>query len=283
MGEKIKVDSSTWDGVLYPCKNRKDKIIIVIGGSDGGLEHTEKAARFLQDQGIPSLAYGLFKTKHTEKSLSMIPVDRVKTAINWLCSQGYEKIGIEGVSKGAEYALAAAINYPEDISLLILRTPSWFYSEGLVNNQPSGTSCWSYKGKEIPYTPYKKRKYNVLKMMWQAKEFNVLPMNLDKDVTTESMIPIEQVHAPILMMSIKADTIWPSTESCEIMCKRLADKNFAYPYRHVAYEYMSHMMIEYCGKQIKYFIKSEKEHPVEAYHERDLMGAETVDWIENIW
>lgn len=36
---KEKVHCGTWDGVLYPVKGRKDKIMITMSGSEGGLEH----------------------------------------------------------------------------------------------------------------------------------------------------------------------------------------------------------------------------------------------------
>ena len=77
---------------------------------------------------------------------------------------GYTKIGIEGASKGTELALAVALQYSE-ISCVILKSPSWYYSEGLINGQPSDDSCWSFQGQALPYTPYKARKFNTLKMI----------------------------------------------------------------------------------------------------------------------
>lgn len=46
---------------------------------------------------------------------------------------------------------------------------------------------------------------------------------------------------------------------------------------------MSHMMMEYCGSEIKYFVKSEKQYPEECAKERKAMGKECVAWIENVW
>ena len=57
------------DCVLYPVTGRKDKVVIALSGSEGGLEHAEKLAQFLQDNGIPALALGYFKTKHSVKTL----------------------------------------------------------------------------------------------------------------------------------------------------------------------------------------------------------------------
>ncbi len=228
------------------------------------------------------MALGYFKTKHSSKQLDLIPVEIFNEVIEKLKSMGYKKIGIEGVSKGAELALAAAIEYPE-ISCVIIKTPSWYYSEGLVNGQPSGNSCWSINGKPIPFTSYKDRKFHMLKMIWQAKEYNILPINAGKKVLDDSIIPVEKINAPILMFSTKVDTIWPSEESCEKICERLNAERFSYPYKHIAFEHMSHMMLEYCEKEIKHFIKSEKENPDACFAERETMGKECVKWIKEVW
>lgn len=276
------VYGNDYDGHWYPADGNREKVVIVLSGSDGGLEHASKHARFLADNNIPSFALALFKTKHTGKELNEVPVERVATLISWLQEKGYKKIGIDGTSKGTEYSLLAALQYPE-ISCVILKTPSYFYSEGLSNGQPTGECCWSKEGKSLPFTPYKERKINMLKLLWKAKEFNILEVNTGKKINPDSIIPIEKLQVPILMFSTKVDTIWPSYEACEYMIKRLEENNYAYPYKHIAFEHMSHMMLEYCGKEIKYFVKSEKEDPVACYRERDIMGEETVKWINDVW
>lgn len=277
-----KVNGADWDGILYPSDGSLEKVMIVVSGSDGGLEHAGKHAHFLADNGIPALALALFKTKHTGKVLNKVPIERVGTVIQWLKEKGYRKIGMDGTSKGAEYTFAAALKYPE-IGCIVVKTPSWFYSEGLVKGQPSGDCCWSQDEKSLPFTPYKSRRINTLRLIRKAKEFNILEVNTGKTVTQDSIIPIERLKVPILMFSTRVDTIWPSTESCEKMCQTLSDCRYAYPYKHIAFDHMSHMMLEYCGKEIKYFIKSEREDPTACYAERDRMGQEIVDWIRKVW
>ena len=280
--EHIKVTLHKADGVLYPVAGRKDKVVITMSGSEGGLEHAGKLAKYLQDNGIPALAFGYFKTKHSVKSLNKIELENIKAAIEWLKKQGYEKIGIEGCSKGAEYAAAAAIAYSE-LSCVILKIPSWFYGEGMDKTVPSGASSWTCEGKELPYTPYKTRKLPVMKEMMKNREYNIIAINTGKKINPDSIIPIEKIQAPVLMFSTEVDTIWPSKESCEKMEERLNANHFAYPHKHICFEHMSHMMLENCGKGIKYFIKSEKEFPEECAREREIMGQECIKWIEEVW
>ena len=131
--KKYEVHEKSWDGILYPVFKEKSKIVITVSGSEGGLEHAGKLARFLQDNGIPALAFGLFKTKHSQRNLARIPLERIYSVIVWLRKNGYHNIAAEGVSKGAEYVLAAAIEFSE-LSCVIIKTPSWFYSEGLISH-----------------------------------------------------------------------------------------------------------------------------------------------------
>ena len=274
-----KVFGKNWDGLLYESGN-KEKIIIVFTGSDGGLQHAGKSAKYLIDNGIPALALEYFRTKHTKKSIDRIPLELIEDAVQYLKWIGYQHIGIEGLSKGAELAFAAAVQFPVFFTVIV-KTPSWFYSEGLVSGQPSGHSCWIYQSKEIPFTPYNKRKFYATRMILKAHEYNILPINTGKKVADESVIPVEKIKAPILMFSTKVDTIWPSEESCEKIMQRLRENEFKYQYKHVSFDHMGHMMMEYCGKEIKYFIKSEKEDPEACYRERAEMGRIAVEWINS--
>lgn len=280
--ENRKITLYKADCVLFPVNHRKDKVIIVLSGSDGGLHHAEKLSKYLQENGIPALALGYFKTKNSNKSLNRIALENIKAAINWLFESGYKRIGIEGYSKGSEYAAAAAIEFHE-LSCVILKTPSHFYSEGMNGKTPSGTSCWSYYGKELPYTPYKTRKLPVIKEIIRNKEYNILAVNTDKRIHPDSLIPIEKIEAPVLMFSTKADTIWPSKISCEKLEERLTIHHFSYPHKHICFEHMSHIMLENCGKSLKFFLQSEKQFPKECAKERAIMGQECIKWIEHVW
>ena len=89
------VQTEGFEAVLYPGDGRKDKVLIVISGSDGGMTLTKQESEFYHKNGIPALALALFKTKQTPKELSRVPVEFVEKAIGWLKKQGYKQIGSE--------------------------------------------------------------------------------------------------------------------------------------------------------------------------------------------
>ena len=147
---KPTVQTDGFEGFLYPGNGRKDKVLIVMSGSNGGMKLTRQSAHFYYENGFPALALALFRTKQTPKNLSRVPVEYVENAIAWLKKQGYDRIGVDGMSKGSKMALVAASMFPE-LACVIVRVPSHFVSEGLSgsgkNKAPSGTSCWSWRGR----------------------------------------------------------------------------------------------------------------------------------------
>lgn len=112
------VQNEGFEGILYPGNGRKDKVLIVMSGSNGGMALTKQEAEFYHKNGVPALALALFKTKQTPQALSRVPVEYVEKAIAWLKMQGYAQIGVDGTSKGSEMALVAASLFPELLCLL---------------------------------------------------------------------------------------------------------------------------------------------------------------------
>jgi BAAT / Acyl-CoA thioester hydrolase C terminal. len=280
------VKNEGFDGVLYQVDNKKDKIIIVMSGSNGGLKMTKQVAESYYKNGIPALALGLFKTKETPKELVSVPVEYVEKAIKYLKQQGYQKIGIDGMSKGSEMALLAASMF-SDISCVIARVPSYFISEGLARKgnkrAPSGTSCWSYNGKDFPYAPYKTRTINLYKIIKEEKELKLLTINGDKDVTPETIIPVERINGPVLLISSKHDEVWPSYESATIIDDKLNSVSFPYTHKHVALEYMSHAALTHVSWLIKKGFKTERQNPKECANDRIKMKQEILSWVNDIW
>ncbi|MDR1689862.1 MAG: hypothetical protein LBS21_14840, partial [Clostridiales bacterium] len=106
------IDNKSFQGLHYPS-DAKDKVIIVVSGSDGGIKWAAKIAESFSACGVSSFALSYWKTKNTSKTLSLIPIEIVQAAVCWLKDEGYKKVGIYGLSKGAEFALAAGSYLPQ--------------------------------------------------------------------------------------------------------------------------------------------------------------------------
>ena len=278
------VKKDGFEGLLYRGNGRKDKAVIVMSGSNGGMFLTKIEAEFYHRNGIPALALALFKTKQTQKNLDRVPVEYVERAVKWLKKRGYRKIAIDGTSKGSELALLAASMF-SDISCVIARVPSYYVSEGLiikgVSKAPSGTSCWSYHGKELPYAPYRSRTFDFKAMLKKEKELHILTFNKNKDITPETVIPIEKINGPVLFLSSKHDAVWESYKSSVIMEKRLSEVSFPYTHKHIACPYLSHVMITKGSPLYKLLFKIEKQYPRRCAAEREILKKVLLDWINN--
>lgn len=280
------IKDNGFEGILLPGDGSKEKVVIVMSGSNGGMKLTKQEASFYHDNRIPALALALFATKGTQPYLDRVPVEYVENAIKWLKEQGFIKIGIDGMSKGSEMALISASMFP-DISCVIVRVPSHFVSEGLKGNGkkkgPSCSSCWSYKGKELPYAPYTVRTFNILKMLFEEKEMHIITFNKDKNITQESLIPIEKIKAPVLMLSSKNDSVWPSYESGIYMENKFAEISFPYEHKHVTYENMSHALLTKLPFIYKLAFRAERNHVKDCMIDRENMKKELLEWVNSVW
>ena len=283
----VRVESDGFEGVFYQGRDSDKKALIVMSGSNGGLSLTRKEAEFYRNNGISALALALFRTQDTPKELSRIPIEYVESAIRWLRGQGYEKIGIDGMSKGSEMALLAASMFSE-ISCVIARVPSYFVSEGIAgagkSRRPSGTSCWSYQGRDIPYAPYQSRKFSVMKAFLREWEVHIIDFNRDKEVRPDTIIPVDRIKGPVLLISSKHDEIWPSYESACRIERELREKAFTYPVRHVALDYISHAVTAMDLPGIyKLIFRTERQHPKECRRDREILRGELLFWVNEVW
>ena len=280
--KKFHVNYNGFEGILFEGNGNKEKVMIVLSGSNGGIRISKSEAEFYGNNGIPALALALFKTKETQKNLDRVPIEYVENAIRCLKSAGYKRIGIDGTSKGSEMALLAASMF-DDISLVVARVPSHFVSEGLISEgkskHPSGTSCWSYHGKQIPFAPYRSRKFDIKRMLKKEKELHIITFNREKDVIPESLIPIEKIKAPIFFISSKRDSVWPSYESATYMVEYLRKNNYHYPVKHMACEYMSHATLTRLPVIYKLAFKTERNESKKCLEERKRMRQELLSFV----
>ncbi len=172
-----------------------------------------------------------------------------------------------------------------DLSCVIVRVPSHFISEGLAmsgkSKNPSGTSCWSYKGKELPFAPYKCRKINPIKLLLQEKELHLITINSDKDVTEDPIIPVEKIKAPILILSAVKDAVWSSHESGLYIEKRLRENNFSYPYKHIAFPNINHAMLTDISLIYKLAFKTERQNKEKCRQERAKLEEKILSWVRS--
>lgn len=158
--------------------------------------------------------------------------------------------GVVGISRGSTLALLLPTIY-DDFDAVVALAPSHviWQSSYLDWDRYAVRSSLSYRGKALPFVPYDfsdetaNAECNAEKSAC-AKMYDHSLNQLER--VKVSLIPVERIDAPVLLISGKADTMWPSSKMSELIVQRLARAKFPYEYRHIAYDNAGHCGINGC-------------------------------------
>ena len=127
-------------GALYQPEQDEypGKAVIMFGGSDGIYNLTKLVAEQYVKRGMTILALAYWNEPGLPDGFEKVPVDSVEKAVLWLRGQGFENVGLWGISMGAELALLAGSLMPQSqLSWLELRTAPTSVSKSTLMSGPS--------------------------------------------------------------------------------------------------------------------------------------------------
>lgn len=216
----------TEDGLLanYFPAGPKAPALLLLGGSLGGLpQTTNDAARALQAEGFSTLHLSYFRGPGQKTRAELIPLEYFATALAWLGRQpdvDPARLGIIGVSKGAEAALVLAVRHPE-LKAVIAALPSSVVWPGIVWEGTTGPidSSWSEQGKplpHLPHVPYDARKGGTMADNYAAS-LKAWPAH------PEAVIPVERIAGRLLLVCGGRDDIIPSCPMARLIQDRLRE------------------------------------------------------------
>lgn len=109
-------------------------------------------------------------------------------------------------------------------------------------------SAWTFHGGEVPYSSFGIDRFplgQVLRKSLKARELTMydLYIPLVEHPAPGAVIQAEKITGPILLVSSKMDTMWPSGPAAEQIIKRLRQYDFPYFYQHLSYDYGGHLFI----------------------------------------
>jgi uncharacterized protein len=243
-------DEIILDTKYYPPSGEQGNVAIMfLGGSGGGIPKYFGVEKYAA-KGYPCIIVGYFRTKNTPDYLEMIPLEYFEAAIKKFKSYpevGDKKIVLIGQSKGGELVLLLASRYKQ-IEGVIARVPGSVVFHGIGG--PS--SSWSYKGKPLPFVPRYEPFDNskISHGRWIERYKLTLTQT---EAVEKAAIKVENINGPVLILTGKEDTAWPSSQMGEMIVKRLKENYFPHWYKHFAYENAGHSLNEY------YFMGGTKE------------------------
>lgn len=226
-------------------------VVIVLSGSGGGFD-LDKAA-VLSRHGFATLALAYFGIAPLPTWLHRIPLEYFEAALTWLYAQpeiDSARIGILGISRGAELALLLGSTFPQ-IRAIVACAPSSVAWAASGRDKSTGEiiPCWTWRGKPVPFAPLPLRGF-----MWRsafpvvALKRPVMFRNLfraglrNREAVERAAIPVEKIHGPILLISGGDDHLWPAAEMSEAIVARLRRNGGAYAAEHLHFARAGHML-----------------------------------------
>jgi len=232
-----KVPAKNIEAILYIGEGSNQPLVVGLGGSEGGNAWASDHWKLTRDEfitkGYAFLAVGYFGCEGTPAILDKIAIDDVHNAIKVAAKHSKidgRKIAVLGGSRGADLALLLG-SYYSDISCVIGMSASHAVFPG--HTQEFNSSCWTYQGKELPFIPVNDEAVPFLMKRDLRGTFEAML----KDTAAEHrcLIKVENIKAPILLLSGDADEIIPAVMMGNKMMTRLRVNNFSYAYEHIIY------------------------------------------------
>lgn len=220
-------------GVYYPNPVPSDKAMIAMLGDSSDDHMVKSGVKWLHKYGCNVMAMSPDKKDYGHHDY---PLERIDRVIQFLKSQGDQKIGIVGASTTGMVALAAASLFP-DLTLTIAMTPPDFIMEGFIRDgkdgaeeRPSDGSSLTWQGRPLPYLPYAYRhpRYWQQVMADSKASGNKIasrPMFEESErlhpIREEECIKVENIKGKLIFVGAEDDVLWDTCKYIRRMMKRL--------------------------------------------------------------
>jgi uncharacterized protein len=222
-GQLLQLSDHQLVGEFFPAASPGPGVI-AFSGSDGGCP--VEVGRRLAGEGFSCLSLRYFRARGLPPDLVEVPLDYVEHAVRWLCRQpsvAEGRLGVIGVSKGAELALLCATYFPEHIGAAVAYAPSAVAFAGIsFGGDSRPRSSWSYRGEPVPFVPYAQAGF---RRSLSARRLALAPIYraaLQNAYAVErARIAIENTGAHFLLISGGNDQIWPSSQMAEMLVARM--------------------------------------------------------------
>jgi dienelactone hydrolase len=236
------IDRSTpFPGALFATLpgTTKRPAIIVMGGSEGGKTVVNDAALRLASRGFAVLSLPYYSPPQWPTMKAEVPelppafadidINRLNDARAHLQKRKEvdgTRIGLYGVSKGAEFTLLGAVHFPW-VKSAVAVVPTDVVWEGWGPGVEAGKrSSFALKGKPFPFTPYKEF----------AEEFAGFQTGQDVRIrrpqdkgraanpaaAAAARIAVERYKGPLMVIAGQEDQIWNSAMMAHNIAERRA-------------------------------------------------------------
>lgn len=220
--------------------------IMLLSGSGGGL--SEPQAALYASHGYAALALAYFRGEGLPDDLLRIPLEYFETAIAWLQDRPQvdaTRLAVGGGSRGGELSLLLGSRYP--VFRAVVATVPSAVVYGAVSTSADGfrQPAWTHGGQGIPFLnsrPGSSPEYDTQPGVGFALTPIFLRSLEDAEAVRAAAIPVERINGPVILISGRADAMWPSGLFSDMVMERLAEHNHPWPDVHLAYDDVGHII-----------------------------------------
>jgi hypothetical protein len=236
-------------GTLYqPEHSAPVPGVLVIGGSDGG-PGAPGVATLLASHGFTALSLSYFGVPGLPPTLESIPLEYFQKALLWMRSQpdiDARSVAIYAESRGTEAALFTAAEDPR-VGAVVARSPSFAFWSGVTKAHLPGKAAWTYRGQPQAHIANTLYPDFILTYLWDkatGKPVRQTPLFLEdlahKTGQDTIAIPVEKIHASLMLLAGADDQIWPSALMAEQIMRRRRLHGSAYRDQSVTFADVGH-------------------------------------------
>ena len=245
--EPAPVSGVTFDANFFTSGSHGKYGVIVLTGSNGG--KADDAAHQIANMGYEVLSLAYFDragSTRVPETLELIPLEYFNAPKKWLMARTNTRddgVIVYGLSKGAELALLLA-SHDSDYKAVVALAPSHVVWQGNPKNFAdimSSPSSWSFKGKPLPFVPYISNEEKE-RMGFTNRHAASLT---NREAVKRALIGVENIKAPILLMSGGMDAMWPASEMGNEICLTVNSSSHNGSCEHLIYEDGDHLLNNY--------------------------------------
>lgn len=225
--------------------------LILLHGSEGyNAAQAQAWAGRMAERGFAALAlaYVAYPWAQSVPGVSEvfinIPVETIAKARDALAQRleaDVTRLGVYGISKGAEFSLVAASRYSW-IRAVVACVPSDVVWAGFGGAAPAGVenSSWSWMGTPLPAIPYDRYEEALSGAVTATQVHRRSRALMTAEQIERARIPVERIEADVLLIGAGADETWPSLEMAQLIEARMTNAGRGRLVRSLLYPLSSH-------------------------------------------